>query len=114
MSELVKMFNDYANEKGFGANVVYAPETGFATYHLNGDECYIEDIYVIPEKRKSHEASKLADSIIEIAKNSGAKLLTGSVNIKANGKENSIKTLLAYGMSPCALSGDMIYFSKEI
>lgn len=108
------MFDSYAKEKGFGPRLYHLPEVGFATYHLNGEECYIDEIYVIPEKRKSNEASKMADAIKEIAKANGAKMLSGSVCLKANGKEASMKILLAYGMSPVATNGDLVYFAKEI
>lgn len=111
---LEKMFELYSEEKGFGARVYHIPEVGFATYHLNIGECYIEEIYVVPEKRNSNFATKMADAITEIAKSKGINLLTGSVNLKIKGKEVSMKVLLAYGMSPCATNGEMVYFSKEI
>jgi predicted GNAT superfamily acetyltransferase len=111
---LAKLFNHYADERGLGPKILYIEDVGFATYHLNGEECYIEDIYVVPERRKSGEAADLANTICEMAKDAGAKILTGSVNLKANGKEASMKVLLAYGMSPVATNGDMVYFSKEL
>lgn len=114
MSDLVSMFNSYAIEKGFGPRLLYVPEVGFATYHLNQGECYIEDIYVVPEKRRTREGTRIAEEIVLIAKSNGINLLTGSVSLKANGKEASIKSLMYYGMSPVATNGDMIYFSKEI
>lgn len=114
MNELVKMLADYSEEKGQGPRVIYSEGIGFATYHLNPEECYIEDIYIVPEKRKSKEAATLADKIIVIAKERNIKLLTGSVNLKINGKEDSMRVLLAYGMSPVATNGDMVYFSKDI
>jgi hypothetical protein len=114
MKDIVSMFNEYANEKGFGPRILYSEGVGFATYHMHQDECYIEDIYIIPEKRKSNEAANIANSIIVMAKERGLKLLTGSVNLKANGKDSSMRVLLAYGMSPVATNGDLVYFSKEI
>jgi hypothetical protein len=114
MKNLVEMFSAYSEEKGLGVRVLHSEGVGFATYHFLPDECYIEDIYIIPEKRKSKEASLLADTIVVMAKERGIKLLTGSVNLKANGKESSMRVLLSYGMSPIATNGDMVYFSKEI
>lgn len=114
MSEIEAMFKQYSEEKGFGPRLQYVPGVGFATYHLTGEECYIDEIYVVPEKRRTQEASKIADIIAETAKNSGAKYLTGSVCIKANGREKSMKALLAYGFIPCATKDDLVYFAKEI
>ena len=42
-------------------------ESGFATYYFIMPDCYIEDIYVIPEKRKAGIAAKYADKIAKIA-----------------------------------------------
>lgn len=114
MTEIEQMFKNYAEEKGFGPRLHYVPEVGFATYHLSEGECYIDEIYVVPEKRKSHEAAKMADAITVIAKEMGINLLTGSVCVKAKGREASMKVLLAYGFSPAATNGDLVYFAKEI
>ncbi len=111
---LVEMFDAYSCEKGFGPRVYHVPEVGFATYHLSETECYIDEIYVVPEKRKSNEAAKMADAISAMAKERGINLLTGSVCVKANGKETSMKAMLAYGFSPVATNGDLVYFAKEI
>lgn len=111
---LVEMFDEYAKEKGFGPRVVHIPEVGFATYHLLDSECYIEDIFVLKEKRMSGAAKEMADIITVIAKEIGIKKLLGSVSVKAKGKDNSMKTLLAYGMSPESTNSEMIFFSKEI
>lgn len=114
LMNIEQMFESYSEEKGFGPRMYHIPGVGFATYHLNIGECYIEEIYVVPEKRKSSAGTKMADEIVEIAKSKGINLLTGSVSLKAKGKESSMKALLAYGMSPCATNGEMVYFSKEI
>ena len=110
---LLEMLDSYAKEKGFGPRIIHC-EHGFATYHLNSESCYIEDIYVVPEQRKSGVAKEMADKITEIAKECGLKTLIGSVNIKANGKDSSMRVLLAYGMTLAETNGDMIYLTKEI
>lgn len=109
-----EMFQAYADEKGFGPRILYVPSIGFATYHLSAGECYIEEIYVVPEKRRGREGTDIADRVTEIAKEHGIKTLTGSVSLKAKTKDASIKALMYYGMSPVLTSGEMIYFSKEI
>lgn len=114
ISDLSKMFELYAEERGFGPRIFHIQDIGFATYHLNKEECYIEDIYVVESLRKSKFASKMADAISEIAKKNGINKLIGSVSIYSKGCENSIKVLLAYGMKPVSTSNEMIYFSKEL
>jgi GNAT superfamily N-acetyltransferase len=87
---------------------------GFALYKIQGDECYIQDIYVVPEKRKSHVATQMADAVAEIARGKGCKWLTGSVSPSANNSHASLLVLLHYGMKLQKADKDIIYFSKRI
>lgn len=89
-------------------------DEGFACYRISGEECYIKDIWVAPDFRKSHIASKMADQITWIAKKSSCKFLTGSVAIGANNPETSIKVLLAYGFKLSGLVNGGIIFRKDI
>lgn len=89
-------------------------EYGFATYNIAGDECYIRDIYVLPEHRKSNVASCYADRISEIAREQGCKYLTGTVAPSANGSTTSIKVLLGYGFRLLESQIDKIIFVKEL
>jgi ribosomal protein S18 acetylase RimI-like enzyme len=110
---LVKMFEDYAIERGFGPRI-FLTEYGFATYHLSENECYIEDIYVIPEKRKSRVASHMADEICKIAKSNNIYHLYGSVNKLTNSVDSSRKTLIAYGFTMVEEDDEMEWYFKEI
>jgi predicted GNAT family acetyltransferase len=108
----MKMFADYIKERG-GKDIVYS-DKGFATYSFNESSCYIEEIYVVPESRKSGEASRLTNEIAEIAKERGYKMLTGSVCPTANGSTESMKALLAYGFKLVSSTHNFIILSKEI
>jgi ribosomal protein S18 acetylase RimI-like enzyme len=114
MNELSEMFDAYTKEKGFGPRVLYIPNIGFATYHINQDECYIEDIYIIPEKRRDHIGTKLADKIVLIAKENNCRILTGTVAPHSNGSDTSRKALLSYGFKLFEKSDDLEKYSKEI
>lgn len=89
-------------------------EFGFATYKIFGEEVYIQDIYVVPEMRKTGMAKTIADQICFYAKEKGAKKVFGSVDPNANGATESIKILIAYGMTVHSVNGPLIYFSKDI
>lgn len=89
-------------------------EFGFATYcYPNETDCYIVDIYVLPEARHLGKARGYADKIAEIAKKRGCSRLIGSVDLTTNGSAESMKVLLAYGMRPLRNSDQMTYFWKE-
>ncbi len=90
-------------------------ELGFCTYKYREDNsCYIQDIYVVPNRRKSGIASQLADTVAKEAKAKGYNILIGSVDFKANLAKQNDQVLKAYGMKPYTVEGSLVYYSKEI
>lgn len=90
-------------------------EQGFATYSINKDNsCYIQDIYVHPDHRHDHVASKFADQIVDIVKKKGVHTLYGSVSPTANNSTISLKVLLAYGFELDSSTNNFILVRKEI
>lgn len=88
---------------------------GFCTYKiLDNGECYIRDIYVIPELRRSNKAESMANKVAEIAIREGCKLLVGSVCTISKDPTTSLKVLLAYGMKFHSIQDNMIYLIKEL
>jgi GNAT superfamily N-acetyltransferase len=89
-------------------------EKGFATYLFTASHCYIEDIYVRPEYRKSNVASSYADQISQIARKKGYTKLLGSVCPQAFGAAASTRVLLAYGFELLSSEKNIIYFEKSL
>jgi hypothetical protein len=89
-------------------------DMGFASYRISGDECYIRDIFVYPDFRKSNVASEIADEIARIAIISGCKYISGSVSTLANGATDSTKVLLAYGFKIHSAIEGGILFRKDL
>lgn len=108
----MSLFSEYVKERG-GKEIVES-DKGFATYYYIENGCYIEDIYVQPEFRKSGEASRLADQISEIAKSNGCKILYGTVCPQANGSTSSLKVLLAYGFSLDSSINNLVILKKDL
>lgn len=106
------MYADYLRE--YEGKSVFETEDGFASYECAGDSCYIDVIYVKPEKRQTGEASKIADSIVELVKPQGITKLIGSVDLQGKTPTTSMKVLLGYGMKVVRTDGMMIYFVKDI
>ena len=107
------LYSQYLKER-LGRGIVET-EHGFATFEYITDKIvYIIDLYVIPEKRKSHLASDMADEICRVAKEAGYVQLLGSVDLNAKGAQTSIKILLAYGMSISHADKNAIYFVKDL
>lgn len=108
----MSLFADYIKERGVKS--IVENEAGFLTFIINGQECYIEDLYVAPSHRKQHLASEMADEAVAHAKAAGCKVLTGSVVPSARGSTESVKVLLAYGFRIAQSQSNIIYFVKEI
>lgn len=105
-------FAQYLKEReGFDSLIV---EGGFASYRVNGDECYIRDIWVHPDNRNRGTASAMADVISVKAKSLGCKYLTGSVDTTKGDPTASTKVLLAYGFSIFQSASNAIYFRKDL
>jgi len=107
------LYAQYINERcGRG---ILETKDGFATFdYVNTDTVYIVDLFVTPNKRKSHVATSLADKIVEQALKDGKKYLLGSVDTTAKGAMESMKVLEAYGMTVCKVAEPMVFYGKEI
>ena len=88
-------------------------DEGFATYIITGEECYIRDIWVHRDFRKTNIASRMADEISEIAKKFGCTHLTGSVCPTAKASTDSLRVLLAYGFQLHSSAPNIIFFRKD-
>lgn len=93
---------------------VLESERGFATYLLRPTDCYIIDIYVVPEARQTGLAAQMANQIAAIAKSKGIKFLTGSVDKRDPQASRNEKVLIAYGMRKAREDEHIIYFIKEL
>jgi GNAT superfamily N-acetyltransferase len=110
----MSLFGEYIKERE-GKRII-EDEYGFATYYTynNNEFMYIEDLYVVPEKRKEGRASYYADEVASIARKKGIKKLLGSIDLEANGSTTNMKVLLAYGFELYSANGNIIYLKKEI
>ncbi len=111
------MWFDYQKERYPGFNVL-EKEWGFATYSyltVKGERgVYIEDIYIVPDRREDGLASVLSEEIQAIAAAEGAKYLLGSVATNSSSPTDSIAVLLAHGMQFLESDKEIIYFYKGI
>lgn len=111
----MKMYANYILER-LGRDTIVIPDIGFATFEIDGDECYLVDIFVEKKYRKDGFGKVMADQICKIAKRKGCTVLKGFVQTDANNSDVSEKVLLAYGMTLFAEVADqnLKIFKKEI
>lgn len=112
-TEQQSLYARYAKER-MGFETIETPE-GFLTYRLNGDgSCYIADLYVVPEAHKRGAASRLADQVVESLKGTGCTKLIGTVDVRTNGHEASLRVLLAYGFDVAEAHEGYLVLHKAI
>ena len=108
----MSLHGDYVRERE-GLDI-YEDGNGFATFSINGEECYIVDIYVRPEARRGGHGSRMADRIAQHAKKHGCAYLKGSIDPSTNGATESMKGLLAYGFKLWKIKEPLIFLVKRI
>lgn len=108
----MSLYAAYKKERE-GKNVI-EDVNGFASYIIDGEVCYLEDIYIVPDKRKRGLARQMADYITTIAKQKGCTKLLGSVASNGFGAHDSLLSLIAYDMKLSHVNGNLIFFIKDI
>lgn len=89
-------------------------EKGFITFSINGDECYIENIYVIKSERKTGLAIEFQAQVAVIAKERGCKFLSGSVVPSLPGGSESLRMLLINGFKLHSAVNNFIIVKKDL
>jgi len=89
-------------------------EHGFATYKVMGTECYLRDIYVKPEYRKTGEAKKLSEMVRQEAIKEHCQYISGSVNLKTANPTISIKAILGDGFEVVTFQDGLLWFVKRL
>ena len=108
MRQLAQYFQE---REGFSCVI---RDEGFAAFKIQGDYCYLRDIWVDPDYRKKGMAAEIADEVARQAKNQGCRYLTGSVDTALPSATTSAKVLLAYGMEITGVAGTGLFFRKEL
>lgn len=108
----MKLYKQYLLERE--NTHLYYDEDSFITYEFYDDYCYIKDVYVVPEKRRTGKAIELGNMIIALAKDKGYDKVMGSVCLSTNGWKNSLQGMYKVGYTFHDRKEDMIYLIKEI
>lgn len=109
---MISLYGEYIKERE-GLDIL-EDERGFFTYIIKGEECYIKDIFISKEFRRSGAATEFADQITSIAKASGCKFLSGTCVPSTNGSTESLKAMFSYGFKVHSSSNDLIVLIREL
>lgn len=108
----MSLYADFIKET-FGKDII-EDDDGFATFLIVKKECYVENVYVRPEARKSTHSFHYVDQIVEKAKAQGCRYLLTTVNKRISTPERSKHVILKYGFMPYSEDDDCEVFFKEI
>ena len=109
----MSLYSQYISERSNES--IIESDRGFVSFkRIDEKSMYMVDMYVVPEHRNLSNAKKMADFIAECAKRDGCTRLLGSVVPSTNNATDSIKVLIAYGMSLLSSSDDLIMFGKDL
>ena len=112
----MEMYKAYLEEYQPGRSLFHNND-GYATYLIRGEECYLDNIYIVPEKRRTGAGTAITDAVAEIAKEKGCKYLTGTIFTDQNNLDRQTKSMeifLSYGMKISKAVQDTIWLAKEL
>ena len=110
------MWLEYIRERCPEKSVLEYEGAGFAIYYPFEAEnaMYIEDIFVVKDKRSTKLASRMEDEIMHIAHRKGLKYMIGSCDPATRGATHSMKTMLTRGYEIYQMVDGLIYMRKEV
>lgn len=101
------MYFDYIKEREDSCTL--ANQHGFVIYEIDGDECYISDLYVRPESRRSGKAFELMKQVLDRATESKCKYILGAVNITSLTAPKTMMAMLRMGAKMLKCDDNLIY-----
>ena len=106
------LYAKYINERE-GAHIVETP-SGFCTYKIKNQECFIIDLFVAQEARKSGEARRLIELLNSIAHESDCNVITANILLADPGANTTLAASLAIGLSVKRANADVLLITLPI
>jgi GNAT superfamily N-acetyltransferase len=94
--------------------VVIEHDYGFATCKIYDNDFYLEDIYVVPEKRDTKLGSELYYQSAALAKELGYKRVLGSIVPSRSNSTRMMHVMLGMGFKIHSSQNDIVFLYKEI
>lgn len=109
---MMNLYGEYLRENRF-TDIIH-DEYGFMTYAMQGDDCFIEDAFVLKEHRRKGHLYKMADQIKALAIAKEKKFLTATVNLRALDPSASLMAILKYGFKVKSANNNIIFLEMGI
>lgn len=112
MERLMSHYSRYVSER-LGWHVIEV-EAGFIAYSLVPPNAAIEELYIVPECRRSGLAQRLGAQVEKIAIEQGCKVLWTQARLDSVGADYTVAISLKYGFKLASADGGRIIMRKEI
>ncbi len=89
-------------------------EWGFISYSLMEDCIYLEDVFVIPERRKEGLALRLVEEAEAVGRAAGRKFSMAVIRLENRGHAESLKAHLTVGFVPYLCENNKIWLNRRI
>lgn len=117
----MQQYRDYLRETYIGQDCYIDPQNrGWASYKIDGDECYINHCYLAPDFRGQALMSELCSNIEKIARESGCKYMTGTVDVdpknqvETSNPIRSLKMMATDGYRIHSANNNIIVMIKDL
>lgn len=87
---------------------------GFVTYKLEGDECFICNMFVALEFRQGGYARALVEGLEALALAAGCKILTGNIHLNDHGSNATLISSLLIGFQVAAANNGSLLIVKQV
>lgn len=108
----MKHYVDYVKERS-GADVI-TTDVGFVTYRIQGDECFLMEIYTAPEHRRSHRGAELVDAVALKGRSAGCKFISATISPQAGGSTEAMAAAIKVGFKLHSSGQNCVILTKEI
>ena len=112
MSLRESMFYEYMKERQ-GVELLQVPE-GFLFYKVNGEECYISELFVTKKYRKTGSCRRLIDKLRQRALAEGCSFMSGNIYLADPGYRTTLLSSLKLGFEVATADQDRILIVLKI
>ncbi len=106
------LYAKYIKERE-GAEIIELDE-GFLSFQTSGEECFLKDLFILPEFRKEHVGARLVDELEKIGKERGCKIITGVICPAAQGATTAMLGAIKIGFSIHSSGVNQIFITRGI
>lgn len=111
----MQQYKSYLEETYSGQSCYIDPQNrGWASYKIDGDECYINHCYLAPDFREAKLMGELCSNIEKIARDANCKYVTGTVEIGTGNPIRSLKMMVTDGYRIHSANNNIIVMIKDL